>query len=138
MPINRVQRLRYSFGKHKSFNNVWYQRGCGDSSTLRLSGGSVNWYVFWENNIATDACVLSCFSCVRLFVTVWTVACQAALFTGFSRQEYWSGLPCPLLGDLPNPAVKPASLMSPVLPGGFFTTSTTWEAHSNRYVYIKT
>ena len=47
---------------------------------------------------------------------------------GFSRQEFWSGLPCPPLGDLPNPGIKPASLMSPALAGGVFTTSATWEA----------
>ena len=49
---------------------------------------------------------------------------------GFSRQGYWRGLPCPRLGDLPNPGIKPASLMSPALANGFFTTSTTWEAQS--------
>ena len=45
----------------------------------------------------------------------------------FSRQEYWSGLPCPPPGDLPIPGIEPSSLMSPALAGGFFTTSTTWE-----------
>ena len=47
---------------------------------------------------------------------------------GFSRQEYWSGLPCPLPGDLPDPGIKPMSLMSAALVGVFFTTSPTWEA----------
>jgi len=47
---------------------------------------------------------------------------------GFSRQEYWSGLPCPPPGDLPNLGIESMSLMSPTLPGGFFTTSATWEA----------
>ena len=60
--------------------------------------------------------------------TPWTVTCQAPLSVGFSRQEYWSGLPCPLLGDLPNPVIEPVSLTSPVLAGGFFTACTTWEA----------
>ena len=55
-------------------------------------------------------CMLSCFSCVWLFVTLWTVACQAPLFMGFSRQEYWSGLPCPSPGHLPDPGIEPASL----------------------------
>ena len=64
-----------------------------------------------------------------LSVTPWTVVFQASLFMGFSKQEYWSGLPCPPLGDLPNPGVEPTSLMSPALVGGFFTTSATWEAH---------
>ena len=50
------------------------------------------------------------------------------LSTGFSRQEYWSGLPCPLPGDLPHPGIEPVSLMSSALVGRFFTTSATWEA----------
>ena len=48
-------------------------------------------------------------SCVQLFMTPWTVAHQVPLSMGFSRQEYWSGLPCPLPGDLPNPGIKPRS-----------------------------
>ena len=52
--------------------------------------------------------VLSCFSCVQLFATLWTVACQAPLYMGFSRQEYWSGLPCPPSGDLPDTGIKPS------------------------------
>ena len=48
-------------------------------------------------------------SCVQLFATPWTVACQAPLSMGFSRQEYWSGLPFPSPGDLPNPGLKPTS-----------------------------
>jgi len=47
---------------------------------------------------------------------------------GFSRQQYWSGLPCPPPGALPDPGIEPVSLMSPALAGRFFTTSTTWEA----------
>ena len=47
----------------------------------------------------------------------------------FSRQEDWSGLPCPPPGDLPDPAIELTSLKSPILPGGFFTTHATWEAH---------
>ena len=49
------------------------------------------------------------------------------LFMGFSRPEYWSGLPCPPPEDLPNPGIKPGSRTSPALAGGFFNTSTTWE-----------
>ena len=75
--------------------------------------------------------MLSHFSHVQLFVTLWIVACQAPLSMGFSRQEYWSGLPCPLPGDLPYPGIEPASLMSPALAGRFFTTTTTWEAHKS-------
>ena len=53
--------------------------------------------------------MLSHFSRVRLFKTPWTVAQQAPLFMGFSRQEYWSGLPFPSPGDLPDPGIKPRS-----------------------------
>ena len=77
-----------------------------------------------------SACVLSRFGRVRLFGTPWTVAHQVPQSMGFSRQGYWSGLPCPPPWDLPNPGVEPMSLLSPALTGMFFTTSTTWEAHS--------
>ena len=54
-------------------------------------------------------CMLSRFNCVQLYVTLWYVACQAPLSMGFSRQEYQSGLPCPLPGDLPHPGIEPRS-----------------------------
>ena len=63
-----------------------------------------------------------------LFVTPWIVAHQTPLSMGFSRQEYWSGLPCPPPEDLPDLGIEPVSLMSLALAGRFFTTSTTWEA----------
>ena len=69
--------------------------------------------------------MLSHFSHVQLFVTLWTVGHQAPLSMGFSRQEYRSGLPCPPPGDLPDPEMELVSLMSPAWAGGFFTTSTT-------------
>ena len=59
------------------------------------------------------ACMLSRFSRVRLFATLWTIACQAPLSRGFSRQDYWSGLSCPSPGDLPDPGVEP-SLLGPL------------------------
>ena len=71
-------------------------------------------------------CLHACYVClspVWLLVPLWTVAYQAPpLFVGFSRQEYWSGLPCPPPGDLPEPGIKPASLKSPALAGSLFTT----------------
>ena len=60
--------------------------------------------------------MLSCFSHVQLFVTIWTTAFQVPLSTGFSRQEYWSGLSCLPPEDLPDPGVKPTSSVSPALP----------------------
>ena len=73
-------------------------------------------------------------SCSTLW-TVWTVAGQIALSVGFSRQEYWSGVPYPPSGDLPNPGIEPGFLMSPALAAGFFTTSATWEDQI-RCVYL--
>ena len=76
----------------------------------------LNIFVFPPNK----KCVLSHFNCVWLWnpmdCSPWT-----------DRQEYWSGLPCPPLGDLPNPGMEPKSLMSPALAGRFFSTSATWE-----------
>ena len=60
--------------------------------------------------------MLSHLSHVQLFETLWAVAYQAPLSIGFSRKEYWSGLPCPPPGDLPDPGIKPVSPESPVAP----------------------
>ena len=72
--------------------------------------------------------VLSHFSHVRLSMTSWTVAHQAPLSMGFSRQAYWSGLPCPPPGDLPDPGIESTFLMPSALTGRFLTTGATWEA----------
>ena len=65
---------------------------------------------------------------LELWPTLWDpMGHQAALSMGFSRQESWSGLPFPPLGDLPSPETEPGSLTSAA--GGFLITSTTWEAH---------
>ena len=67
------------------------------------------------------ACAQSCLN----LCGPWTIACQALLTMEFSRQDYWSGLPFPSSGNLPDPGMEP---ISPVLAGRFFTTDTTWEA----------
>ena len=74
----------------------------------------------WNNSLQegvddSRADMLSHLSLVWLSVTLWTIAHQATLSKGFSRQLYWSGLPCPPPGDLPNPGIKPMSLRSPAL-----------------------
>ena len=69
--------------------------------------------------------MLSCFSHVWLFAIPWTVACQAPMSIGFSREEL---LPYPPPGNLPNPEIKPMSLGFPAMTGEFFTISATWEA----------
>ena len=67
-------------------------------------------------------------SVVSNSATRWTLAHQAPLSMGFSRQEYWNGLPCSPPEDLPDPGMETSSLTSPALAGKFFTISATWEA----------
>ena len=93
---------------------IWYTR--------------LKWGSLAMNTTHTHACMLHPFSCVQLFATLWTEACQAPLSMGFSRQEYWRGVSYPPPGDLSNPGIKPMSLTSPALVGRFLG-STTWEAH---------
>ena len=71
-------------------------------------------------------CVCVSESRVQLFVTPWTEAYQAPPSTEFPRQEYWSGLPFPSTGDLPDPGIELSSLESPAWTSGFFTSSATW------------
>ena len=81
-----------------------------------------------KSQTSMHACMLSCFRGVPLFSTLWTVSHQTPLSMRFSRQEYWSGLPCHSPGNLSNPGIEPVFLMSPALAAKFFTISTTWEA----------
>ena len=73
------------------------------------------------NSLYYEVCV-DMLSRGHLFATPWTVVLQAPLSLGFSRQEYWSGLPFPAPGDLPNPGTEPVSPVSPALAGQVFTT----------------
>ena len=79
-------------------------------------------------------CMVSRFSCVRLFETLWTVFCQALLSMVFSRQEYWSGFSFPTSRDLPNPGIK---LTDPTLTGGFFTSEIPGKPENNSKQKIK-
>ena len=95
-----------------------------------------------EEEIHTmHACVLSHFSSVWLYVTPWTVAHQAPLSMGFSRQEYWSGLPCPPPGDLPDPGIehrspklKADSLLSEPPKNAYINQLFIYQPHSNHSV----
>ena len=96
------------------------------------------------------ACVLNHFSRVRLFTTLWTTAHQVPLSLGFSRQEYWSVLPCPPPGDLPDPGIEPISLVSLALQAGSFPLSHLGShllpivihkcihTHTHKYMYTHT
>ena len=86
-----------------------------------------------SQNRVVCAHMLSHFSCVQLCATPWTLAHQAPLAMGFSRQVNWSGLPCSPSGDLPDLGIESVSLISLALAGGFFSTSTNWEAQAVRY-----
>ena len=89
-------------------------------------------HIFILLNIAREQ-VRSRFSRVRLFATPWSVACQAPLSMGFSRQEYWSAFPCPPPGNLPDPGIEPwspvssASLVDPLLLNHQGTNTCNWK-----------
>ena len=78
--------------------------------------------------VAVCAFMLSHFTRVQLFATLWTIPREVSLSMGFSRQEYQSGLPYPPPGDLSHPGIESAFLTSLAVVGWFFTTSATWEA----------
>ena len=71
----------------------------------------------WHFTGLASTCFYVCLllSCVQLFAIFWTTACQASLSVGFPRQKYWNGLSCPPAGDLPKPAIEPASPVPPAL-----------------------
>ena len=73
---------------------------------------------------------------LQSYLTLWTVAHQAPLSIGFSRQEYWHGLPRPPPGDLPDPGIESVSLMLLELAGGFFTITSTWKAYSTSLLQL--
>ena len=84
----------------KNSQTVNAGEGVQRRETSYTVGGNVNWCSHYGEQY-----VLNHFICVQLFVTLWTVARQAPLSMGFSRQEYWSGLACPPPGDLPDPGL---------------------------------
>ena len=91
----------------------------------------------WQATIHSESEVAQ--SCPTLFDPIDPIEepYQAPLSIGFSRQEYWSGLPFPPAENLPNPGIEPSSLTSPALAGRLFTTSTTWEAAMEYYSAAK-
>ena len=103
---------------------------CLQTRASDLASLSLRFFVY------VHSCMLSCFSYVQLLTTPWTITLQAPLSMGLFRQEYWNGLPFPPpTGDLPNPGIKTISPMFPALAVGFFTTSSTWEAHLFPIIY---
>ena len=86
-------------------------------------------------SVCMHECVLSH---VLLFETPWTIACQALLSIGFFRQEYWSGLPFPPSGDLPNPGIQHASLATLALASRLSTTEPPGKHFHSVYIYQNT
>ena len=100
---------------------VWPHLSAGEAGKCSPPSGQA------LSHLPTYVCAKSLQLCLTL-CGPWSVAQQVLLSIRFSRQEYWSRLPCPPPRDLPNPGIEPISLTSPALAGGFFTPSTTWEA----------
>ena len=96
----------------------------------KAANGIISLFSITQEYSAVCVCmcmyVLSRFSCVWLFATPWTIACQAPLSVSFSRQEYWSGWPCPPPGGLPNPEIEPLCILH-WQAGYLFTITATWE-----------
>ena len=101
--------------KCKASSDMIYEKGDVKNKTQTAFYYVLYMFVFYKT---VCVCVLSH---VGLFATPWTVAHQAPLSMGFSRQEYWSGLPFPSPGDLLDPGIEP---MSPALAGRFFTSES--------------
>ena len=97
--------------------------GEGKDSALQYSSLTTCMHARVHTHTRARTCMLSHFSHVQLFATLWTIASQAPLSIGFSRQEYQSGLPWPFPGDLPDSGIEPMSLMSPALAGRVSTTA---------------
>ena len=96
-------------GGWAALENSCYRQTCKPSPNKTSLGHRIN----SEASVSSaPICMLSRFSRVRLFSSPWTVACQAPLSVGFSRQDYWSGWPCPPPGDHPDPGIEPTSHVS--------------------------
>ena len=117
---------RWNGGSSRGFRDRWPEEGMRQGTSVSDSTSNQSLQVKTRHEFVHAIG----FSCVWLFATLWTIAYQAPLSMGFSRQEYWSGLSCPPPGDLPYPGIEPTSLKSPALACRFFTTSTTWEAQT--------
>ena len=109
------------------FENVYffYFQGFSYTCTVTYAGTYTDTHVcVWAKLLQWCPTLCNPMDCSR----------QSSLSMVFSRQEYWSGLPCTPPGDLPDPGIEPVSLISPALAGRFFTMSSTWEAPQHKYV----
>ena len=107
---------------------VMQQLLCSFPFTFRVRMVNIPSHWWTLGNLCVCVCACS-FSCVQFFVTLWTVAFQAPLSMGFSRRDYWCGLPYLPPGDLPDLGMEPMSACISCISGRFFAHWTTWEAH---------
>ena len=117
----------------------WETEGCLAPTPGKSRQAELGWCCIRQRkrqSVLLTACVpaKSLQLCLTLRPYIWAVACQTPLSVGFSRQEYWSGLPCP--EDLPEAGMEPVPLMSPALVVWFFTTRSTWEALLTAYCFL--
>ena len=129
-----LSKLHISLGLKNRLSLCW-KESLETTTLVKFHDPDPTWITNVGNNWITmkRVSILSCFSHVWLCDPMDCRPPGSSLSMGFSRQEYWSGLPCPPPGGLPNPGIKPKSLTSPALAGGFSTTSITWEAHNKMY-----
>ena len=107
-----------SLGGHRGWAGPKSQQAAHSHGPYPASGATSKQTVECVSSKKGFMCLnamLNRFSCVWLFARLWTVAQQTPLSMGFSKQEYWSGLPCPSPGDPPNPGTEPESLTCPAL-----------------------
>ena len=133
--IFRIQILLCVYNSQEDFIEFFFSVVCIVRRMASFFGYSS--YLRYPIKTATALNWTECFSHVWLFATVWTVAHQAPPSMGFSRQDYWSGLPFSPAGDLPELGFEPVSFASPAIAGPFFTTTTTEEALSTLMFFLK-
>ena len=117
--LHELSTVFYTYRNHQNVHKMHTQM-------MSVSFNSIQYWIKIKEFFKTSLqCVQSRFSHVRPFATLWTIAHQAPLYMGFSRQEYWSGLSCPPPGNLPTEVSNQCLLCLPALAGRFFTTSAT-------------
>ena len=132
---NNLEIWRHSSSIHTQAEGNWDLRNDGVGQKSQVWGTLLLCYIYHiAIHLAQAAILLNIYwwccvvlSCVWLSVIPWTKASQAPLSMGFPRQEFWSRLPFPSPGDLPDPGIEPASLSSPALGARFFISCTTWK-----------
>ena len=121
--------VRHQLEPGNAFHSAFHSQACpglDSKMVVTLSSGHIRAAFSFSQEVALHVCQLA--SVVSDSATPWTVASQAALSMGFSRQDYWSGCHALLQGIFPTQELNPCLLQCPALARGFFSSSATWEA----------